>query len=62
LWVEIRWNLKREFYTVIRSNALEDSEQWIPFARPIRDHAVAKEQAFEMIAWSCVPSPEPEFY
>jgi hypothetical protein len=25
------------------------------FARPIRHHAVAKRQAFEMIAWSTVP-------
>jgi hypothetical protein len=55
LWIDLRWSLKRELYTAFRSNALDDGETWVPFARPIRHHAVAKRQAFEAIAWSSVP-------
>jgi hypothetical protein len=57
LWVEVRWSrLKRELYTAFRSNALDDSEAWVQFARPIKHHAVAKRQAFEAIAWASVPA------
>jgi hypothetical protein len=55
LWVEVRWSIKRELYTAFRSNAVDDGVSWVPLARPIRHHAVAKRQAFEAIAWSCVP-------
>jgi hypothetical protein len=55
LWVEVRWSLKRVLYTAFRSNTLGDSEAWIPFARSIRHHAVAKRQAFEAIALASVP-------
>jgi hypothetical protein len=54
----VRWSIKRELYTAWRSNAVEDKESWNMFARPIRHHAVAKRQAFEVIAWARVPSPQ----
>jgi|SRR5271166_3493194 len=58
LWIDLRWSIKRELYVSFRSNAVEAQvlgEDWIRFTRPIKHHAVAKRQAFEMVAWSSVP-------
>jgi hypothetical protein len=38
-----------------RSNAVDDGREWFPFMRPIKNHAVAKRQAFEAITWLTVP-------
>jgi hypothetical protein len=56
LWIDLRWSITRELYVAFRSNAFEDSEGWIPFARPVKHHAVAKRQAFEAISLACVPA------
>ncbi len=56
LWIDLRWSIGRELYTSFRSNAVDSGEVWIRFDRPIRHHAVAKRQAFEMIAWQSVPA------
>jgi len=56
LWIDLRWSIKRELYTAFRSNALDDGAVWVPFARAIKHHAVAKRQAFEAIAWASVPA------
>jgi hypothetical protein len=42
-------------YVSFRSNAVEEGQTWVPFARPIKHHAVAKRQAFEAIAWASKP-------
>ena len=55
LWIEIRWSRKRELFTAWRSNAVDDGKEWFPFMRPIKNHAVAKRQAFEAITWLTVP-------
>jgi len=55
LWIELRWSIKRELYVSFRSNAVDAGEVSAVFVRPIKHHAVAKRQAFEMIAWSSVP-------
>jgi hypothetical protein len=55
LSVNLRWSVRRELYVAFQSNAIDGGAVWISFARPIRHHAVAKRQAFEMIAWSSVP-------
>jgi hypothetical protein len=56
LWVDLRWSIKRELFTSIRSNAIDDGEMWLLFERPINNHAVAKRQAFELIAFRTVPA------
>ena len=56
LWIDLRWSIKRELYVSFRSNAIDDGNTSASFARPIKHHAVAKRQAFEMIAWSSVPA------
>ena len=57
LWVEVRWSIKRELYTSWRSEAVGDGA-WIPFLRPVKNHAVAKRMAFEAIAWATMPRAE----
>jgi hypothetical protein len=56
LWVDLRYSIERQLYVAFRSNAFEDSAAWIPFARPVKHHAVAKRQAFEAISLACVPA------
>jgi hypothetical protein len=56
LWIELRWSLKRQLYTVVRSNALDSGESWIILDPPQANHAVAKPRAFEMVAWTSVPN------
>ena len=59
LWIEIRWSIRRELFMSWRSNAAQDDgESWTPFLRPIKNHAVAKRQAFEAITWLAVPLAE----
>jgi hypothetical protein len=55
LWIDLRWSIRRELYVSFRSNAVEEGQTWVPFARPIKHHAVAKRQAFEAIAWASKP-------
>jgi hypothetical protein len=60
LWIELRWSLKRQLFTAVRSNALDSGESWIILDPPQANHAVAKRRAFEMIAWGSVPASEPQ--
>jgi hypothetical protein len=58
LWIDLRWNLKRERYTAYRSNAIDNGEVWVSFERPLKNHAVAKRTSLERVAWLTVPQAE----
>jgi hypothetical protein len=55
LWIDLRQSVASGLYVTIRSNGLDGGKNWIRFAWPIKNHAVAKRSAFALIAYRTVP-------